>query len=431
VHLIGSRMNNLKNEVLDFGERARAAARALARMSTERKNDGLLAMADQLCGSVSAILEANRKDIEKATARQLALAMIDRLKLDEKRIQAMADGVRQVAALEDPVGRCIAEWTRPNGLVISKVRVPIGVIGIIYESRPNVTSDAAVLCTKTGNAVILRGGSESIHSNAAIAEALQAGAVSAGLPENSILLIRRTDRDVVRFMAEMDKSIDLIVPRGGRALIETVVSHARMPVIKHSHGVCIAYVDREADLDMAERIIVNAKTQRPSVCNAIETLVVDREITARLFSKIAPKLAAKKVELRADSFAFRQLAKLNYELLRPASGEDWSTEYLDLILAVRTVDNIDEAIEHIEKYGSHHSDVIITRDAARAEKFLNDVDSATVYWNASTRFTDGGEFGFGAEIGISTDKLHARGPMALEELTTYKYVVRGNGQIRE
>jgi glutamate-5-semialdehyde dehydrogenase len=424
-------MNDLKNEVLDFGQRARAAARALARMSTERKNAGLLAMANQLCASASPILQENCKDVEKATADQLSFAMIDRLRLDEKRIQAMADGIRQVAALEDPVGRLIAEWTRPNGLRISKVRVPIGVIGIIYESRPNVTSDAAVLCTKTGNAVILRGGSESIHSNMAIAGALQAGAVSAGLPENSILLIPKTDRDVVRYMAEMDKCIDLIVPRGGRALIETVVSHARMPVIKHSHGVCIAYVDREADLDMAERIVVSAKTQRPAVCNAIETVVVHREIAARFFNKITPKLAAKKVELRADPDAFRQLAALNYQPLRPASSEDWSTEYLDLILAARTVDDIDEAIEHIEKYGSHHSDVIITRDAARAEKFLNEVDSATVYWNASTRFTDGGEFGFGAEIGISTGKLHARGPMALEELTTYKYVIRGKGQIRE
>jgi glutamate-5-semialdehyde dehydrogenase len=424
-------MNDLKKEVLDFGRRARTAARALAWMSTEQKDAGLLAMADQLCANASAILQENCKDVKKATADQLSPAMIDRLRLNEKRIQAMADGIRQVAALEDPVGKLIARWTRPNGLRISKVRVPIGVIGIIYESRPNVTSDAAVLCTKAGNAVILRGGSESIHSNISIAEALQAGAVSAGLPENSILLIRNTDRDVVSYMAEMDKCIDLIIPRGGRTLIEAVVSHARMPVIKHSHGVCIAYVDKEADLDMAERIIVNAKTQRPGVCNAIETVLVHREIAARFFNKIAPKLAAKKVELRADPYAFRQLAAFNYQLLRPASGEDWSTEYLDLVLAARTVDDIDEAIEHIEKYGSHHSDVIITRDAARAEKFLNEVDSATVYWNASTRFTDGGEFGFGAEIGISTDKLHARGPMALEELTTYKYVIRGEGQIRE
>jgi glutamate-5-semialdehyde dehydrogenase len=416
---------------LDFGKRSRAAARFLARMSTERKNAGLLAMADQLHTSAGAILRANGKDVEKATADQLSLPVIDRLRLDEERIHGMADGIREVAALEDPAGKVITEWTRPNGLHISKVRVPIGVIGIIYESRPNVTSDAAVLCTKTGNAVILRGGSESIHSNVAIAEALRAGAASAGLPEDSILLIPKTGRDAVRHMAEMDQYIDLIVPRGGRALIETVVSYARMPVIKHYLGVCIAYVDRQADLDMAVQIVVNAKTQRPGVCNAIETVLVHREIAAPFFKKIAPILAEKKVEMRADPDSFHQLSALRYQSLRPARDEDWTTEYLDLILAVRTVDNIEDAITHIEKCGSHHSDVIVTRDAARAEKFLNEVDSATVYWNASTRFTDGAEFGFGAEIGISTDKLHARGPMALEELMTYKYVIRGKGQIRE
>src|SRR6266566_4502707 len=347
-------MDDLRSEVLDFGKRARAAARALARMSTERKNAALLAMADQLHASGGAILRANSKDVEKATADQLSLPMIDRLRLDEKRIQGMADGIREVAALEDPAGKVIAEWTRPNGLHISKVRVPIGVIGIIYESRPNVTSDAAVLCTKTGNAVILR---------------------------------------------------------GGRALIETVVSYARMPVIKHYVGVCIAYVDRQADLDMAVQIVVNAKTQRPGVCNAIETVLVHREIAAPFFKKIAPILAEKKVEMRADPDSFHQLSALSYQPLRPAREEDWTTEYLGLILAARTVDNIENAIAHVEKCGSHHSDVIITRDVARAEKFLNEVDSATVYWNASTRFTDGGEFGFGAEVGISTDKLHARGPM--------------------
>jgi glutamate-5-semialdehyde dehydrogenase len=424
-------MDDLRSEVLDFGKRARVAARSLAQMSTERKNAALLAMADQLGASTGAILRANGKDVEKASADQLSLPMIDRLRLDEKRIQGMADGIREVATLADPAGKVIAEWTRPNGLHISKVRVPIGVIGIIYESRPNVTSDAAVLCIKAGNAVILRGGSESIHSNVAIAEALRAGAARAGLPEDSILLMLKTSRDAVRHMAEMDQYIDLIVPRGGRALIETVVSYARMPVIKHYAGVCIAYVDRQADLDMAVQIVVNAKTQRPGVCNAIETVLVHREIAAPFFKKIAPILAEKKVEMRADPDSFHQLSALNYQPLRRARDEDWTTEYLDLILAARTVDNIEEAIEHVEKCGSHHSDVIITRDLGRAEKFLNEVDSATVYWNASTRFTDGAEFGFGAEIGISTDKLHARGPMALEELTTYKYVIRGQGQIRE
>src|ERR1051326_4823917 len=418
--------DDLKSKVLSCGRRARDASRALARSSSERKNAALIAMADRLCATADTILQANRKDVEKATADQISLPMIDRLRLDEKRIRAMADGIRQVAALEDPVGKVIAEWTRPNGLHISKVRVPIGVIGIIYESRPNVTSDAAVLCTKTGNAVILRGGSESIHSNIAIAEALRAGVVNAGLPEDSIVLIPKTGRDAVRHMAEMDQYIDLIVPRGGRALIETVVSHARMPVIKHYLGLCIAYVDREADLDMAARIVVNAKTQRPGVCNAIETVLVHRQIAAAFFKKIAPMLAGKKVEIRADPESFGHLSALSYQPLDSARDGDWTTEYLDLILAARTVDNIEDAIAHVEKCGSHHSDVIITRDAARAEKFLNEVDSATVYWNASTRFTDGAEFGFGAEIGISTDKIHARGPMALEELTTYKYAIRGD-----
>src|SRR6266513_1478210 len=305
--------DDLRNEVLSCGRRARVAARTLARMSTERKNAGLLAMADQLCASVDTILQANGKDVEKATTDQLSLPMIDRLRLDEKRIRAMANGIRQVAALDDPVGNVIAEWIRPNGLHISKVRIPIGVIGIIYESRPNVTSDAAVLCTKTGNAVILRGGSESIHSNIAIAGALRAGAVSVGLHEDSILLIPKTGRDAVRHMAEMDQYIDLIVTRGGRALIETVVRYARMPVIKHYVGVCIAYVDREADLDMAVRIVVNAKTQRPGVCNAIETVLVHREIAAPFLKKIAPILAEKKVEIRADPDSFRHLSVLNYQ----------------------------------------------------------------------------------------------------------------------
>src|SRR5207253_7311314 len=347
--------DDLRNDVLSYGRRARAAARALARMSTERKNAALLAMADQLCASAGTILQANGDDVEKATADHLSLPMIERLRLDESRIRAMGEGVRQVAALEDPVGKVIAEWTRPNGLHISKVRVPIGVIGIIYESRPNVTSDAAVLCTKTGNAVILRGGSESIRSNTAIAEALRAGAARVGLPEDSILLIPSTGRDAVRHMAEMDQCIDLIIPRGGRSLIETVVSYARMPVIKHYLGVCIAYVDREADLDMAVRIVVNAKTQRPGVCNAIETVLVHRETAAPFFKKIAPILAGKEVEIRADPDSFHQLSALSYQLVHPARDEDWTTEYLDLILAARTVENIEDAIAHVARCGSHHS----------------------------------------------------------------------------
>ena len=418
---------SLQDQILDYGKRARAAARALAKLTTQQKNAALNAMAGQVVSDTAAILAANAKDVSKGQADGLSGAMIDRLKLDAKRITAMADGIRQVATLPDPVGEVIKEWTRPNGIRISKVRVPIGVVGIIYESRPNVTSDAAVLCTKTGNATILRGGSESIHSNLAIAEALQRGGASAGLPADSVLLIPTTDREAVKHMAQMDKYIDLIVPRGGHALIEAVVTHARMPVIKHYHGVCIAYVDKDADLDMADKIVVNAKTQRPGVCNAIETVLVHRDIAEKFFKKTGQSLFDKGVEIRGDE----TVKKILGEKVKPVKEQDWTTEYLDLIIAARVVDSIETAIEHIEHYGSHHSDCIVTRDAQVAEKFLNEVDSATVYWNASTRFTDGAEFGFGAEIGISTDKLHARGPMALEELTTYKYLIRGDGQIKE
>ena len=427
-------MTDLESEIIEFGKRARAASRQLARLKTKQKNEALLAMAAEICVNSDSILAANARDVEKATSDQLSSAMIDRLRLNPQRVNAMADGIRQVAALEDPVGKVITEWTRPNGLRISKVRVPIGVIGIIYESRPNVTSDAAVLCTKTGNATILRGGSESIHSNIAIAESLQRGAVKSGVPADSIILIPKTDRDAVKHMAQMDRYIDLIVPRGGHALIETVVSHARMPVIKHSHGVCIVYVDKHADLGMAERIVLNAKTQRPGVCNAMETLLVHRDVAEKFWQRAGKSLFEKNVQIRADDHTRCLLSSSDPRhsaLVTPAKPADWTTEYLDLILAARVVDGIDQAIEHTETYGSHHSDCIVTNDAERAEKFLHEVDSATVYWNASTRFTDGGEFGFGAEIGISTDKLHARGPMALEELTTYKYIIRGDGQIRE
>lgn len=417
---------DLKEQIYDLGRRARAASKQLAQLSSEQKNAGLLAMAEELLASEAELLAANEMDVERAKKDGLASAMIDRLTLTPKRISAMAEGIRQVAALPDPVGEKITEWTRPNGLRITKVRVPIGVVGIIYESRPNVTSDAAVLCTKTGNATILRGGSESIQSNLAIAAALSRGAKRSGLPADAILLVPTTDREAVKIMAGMDQYIDMIVPRGGHALIEAVVSAARMPVIKHYHGVCIVYVDKEADLEMAESIVVNAKTQRPGVCNAIETILVHRDVAPQFFATAGKALLEKGVEIRGDA-AVQQLLG---DKAKAAAEEDWTTEYLDLILAAKVVDGEDEAIAHIEKYGSHHSDCIVTRNEARAERFLNEVDSATVYWNASTRFTDGGEFGFGAEIGISTDKLHARGPMALEELTTYKYTIRGTGQIR-
>ncbi len=418
---------SIEEQILDFGKRARAASRALARLTTQQKNDALQAMADKIGADADTILTANEKDVAKAKADGLSGAMIDRLTLTTQRLATMAGGIRQVAKLPDPVGEVIREWTRPNGIKISKVRVPIGVVGIIYESRPNVTSDAAVLCTKTGNATILRGGSESIFSNLAITDSLQQGGAKAGLPADSILLIPTTDREAVRQMAQMDKYIDLIVPRGGQSLIEAVVAHARMPVIKHYHGVCIAYIDKDADPEMAENIVLNAKVQRPGVCNAIETVLVHRDIAEKFFKKTGKSLLDKGVEIRGDE----TVLKIMGDTAKPATEQDWTAEYLDLILAARVVDDMDAAIAHIERHGSHHSDVIVTRDAGQAEKFLNEVDSATVYWNASTRFTDGGEFGFGAEIGISTDKLHARGPMALEELTTYKYLIRGDGQIRE
>jgi len=421
---------DLKEQILDFGRRAHAGSQLLAQLPAATKNSALLAMADEIIARTAEILTANEKDLAHARAHGLSNAMIDRLTLTVPRVEAMAGGIRDVAALPHPVGEVIREWTSPNDLRIAKVRVPIGVVGIIYESRPNVTSDAAVLCTKTGNATILRGGSESIHSNLAIAAALQEGGARAGLPNDSVLLIPSTDRTAVQLMAEMDRYIDLIVPRGGKALIEAVVSAARMPVIKHSDGICIVYVDQAADLDMAVEIAVNAKTQRPGVCNAIETVLVHRAVAPAFLEKLAPRLAEKNVELRADERAFAELTAANYRSVKRATEDDWRTEFLDLILAVRTVDSSDEAIAHVGHFGSHHSDCIVTRDAELAERFLREVDSATVYWNASTRFTDGGEFGFGAEIGISTDKLHARGPMGLEELTTYKYVIRGKGQVR-
>ena len=417
---------SLQETILDLGRRARAASKQLAQLTSAQKNAGLLAMADELVAAEAALLAANAQDVEAARKSGLSSAMIDRLTLTPARVASMAAGVRQVAALPDPVGGTITKWTRPNGIEISKVRVPIGVIGIIFESRPNVTSDAAVLCTKTGNAAILRGGSEAIRSNLAIAEALAKGARRAGLPEDAILLVPTTDREAVKLMAGMDQYIDMIVPRGGHALIEAVVAAARMPVIKHYNGICAIYVDKAADLGMAREIILNAKTQRPGVCNAAETLLVHRDAAPAFFQDGGKALLAKGVQIRGDARVCELLGKDAI----PAKEEDWTTEFLDLILAARVVDSLDEAIDHIESHGSHHSDAIVTADPAAAEAFLNRVDSATVYWNASTRFTDGGEFGFGAEIGISTDKLHARGPMALEELTTYKYQIRGTGQVR-
>ncbi len=418
--------DKLAGQVEEMGKRARAASRALALCSKDLKNSALMAMADAIEAAEADIIAANAKDLEAAPGYGLNAAAVDRLRLTPNRVRAMANGVREVAALPDPVGEIIREWTRPNGMTITKIRVPIGVVGIIYESRPNVTADAAVLCVKSGNACILRGGKESIHSNMAIAKALSAGAVNAGLSSDVIQLVPFTDREGVRLLAQMDSYLDVIVPRGGHALIEAVVEHARMPVIKHYHGVCHVFVDKSADLAMAEKIAVNAKCQRPGVCNAMETLLVHRDVAAEVLPRVAKALHGHGVELRGD---VRTREVLGGDI-KAATEEDWTTEYLELILSIRVVDSLEEAIDHIETYGSHHTDTIVTADEHAAQRFLAAVDSAAVFWNVSTRFSDGGEFGFGAEIGISTDKLHARGPMGLEELTTYKYLARGTGQVR-
>lgn len=414
-------MSAIQETIHQMGKQARTAAYSLAQLSSEEKNTILLAMAAAIREAVPELLEANAKDIAAGEAKGLSAAMLDRLRLDEKRIEAMAAGIDQVATLPDPVGQVLEKWTRPNGIEIEQIRVPIGTIGIIYESRPNVTADAAVLCFKTGNATILRGGSEAIHSNVAIAAAL----ARAGAPEHAIQLIPFTDRESVAVMAQMDQWLDLIIPRGGKGLIETVVSLARMPVIKHYDGICHLFVDHAADLEMAVSLTINSKTQKCGVCNALETLLVHRDIAEAFLPNVAAALEAKGVTLKGC-----EETRLHLSGIEPATEEDWSTEYLDLILSIKIVGSLEEAVSHINQYGSHHTDVIVTTDHHAAENFLRSVDSACVFHNVSTRFADGGEFGFGAEIGISTDKLHARGPMGLRELTSYQYRVRGNGQVR-
>lgn len=409
-----------------MGADALSASRHLADLSSDQKNKILLSMADQLLSDCDIIIAANEIDVSDAKKNGLTNAMIDRLGLNRSRIEAMADGIIQVSSLDDPVGQVMDDWKRPNGMSIRQIRVPIGVIGIIFESRPNVTSDAAVLCLKTGNATILRGGKESINSNLAIAKSLQKGGERAGLPEHSIQLIPFTDRESVKHLAEMDQFLDLIIPRGGAGLIEAVVSMARMPVIKHYDGICHTYIDSDCDIKMARDIVVDAKTQKPSVCNALETLLVSESVAKEFLPLIGRDLIEKGVEIRAD----QQSSDLLGIDSVPASNEDWRTEYLDLILSVKVVSDINDAIDHINEYGSHHSDCIVTDSRENADLFMNKVDSATVFWNVSTRFSDGEEFGFGAEIGISTDKLHARGPMALRELTSYKYLITGNGQTK-
>ncbi|MEM7145794.1 MAG: glutamate-5-semialdehyde dehydrogenase [Verrucomicrobiota bacterium] len=418
---------DIQSEIQKMGQQARAAALALNKLTTEQKNAILEAMADELLARESGIIAANEKDIAAAEENQLTPAMIDRLRLNPERVAAIANGIRQVATLPDPVGETLADWTRPNGLHIQKIRVPIGVIGIIFESRPNVTSDAAVLCFKTGNATILRGGKEAIHSNIAIADALLAGGAKQGLPDHAIQLIPFTDRESVQFMAEMDQYLDLIIPRGGKGLIETVVSLARMPVIKHYDGICHVYVDKDADLALAKNIVYDAKTQKPSVCNALETLLIHEEVAEAFLNDTAPALLEAGVELRADDSSATIIGS---NQVTAATDTDWTTEYLELILAVKVVASLDDAIDHINTYGSRHTETIVTTNEDAANRFLAEIDSACIFHNASTRFSDGEEFGFGAEIGISTDKLHARGPMALPELTSYKYLIHGNGQLK-
>jgi glutamate-5-semialdehyde dehydrogenase len=415
----------LHDQIRQMGDRALAASRALIGLTSRRKNAILLAMADELLARRAAIQAANAADVADGRAAGLSAALVDRLTLTDTRFDAMVGGVREVAALPDPVGRRIWRRTRPNGIVIEKRRVPIGVVAIIFESRPNVTADAAVLCVKTSNAVILRGGKEAIRSNLAIAEALAAGGARAGLPVHAVQLIPTTDREAVRELVQLEDCVDVVIPRGGESLIRAVVEQARVPVLKHYKGVCHLYVDATADLDMALRIAENAKCQRPGTCNAIEKLLVQEQAAAAFLPRLADLAARRAIEIRADDSARAMIPAFG-----PATEADWSAEYLDLILTVGVVPSLQAAISHINRHGSHHSDAIITANRHAADRFLKEVDSAAVYVNASTRFTDGGEFGMGAEMGISTDKLHARGPMGLEELTTYKYRIRGAGQIR-
>ena len=421
----------LLEQMSQLARQAKAAARELAKLTTAEKNSCLLAMADSLEQNGAAIKEANGRDMTTGAQSGLSSAMLDRLKLDEKRIAGMAKGLREVAALPDPVGRILDQRVRPNGLRLRKVSTPIGVVVIIYESRPNVTADAASLCFKSGNATILRGGKEAIHSNQVIAELMVAAAKKQlpQFPARAIQVVPTTDREAIKELLSLTQFVDLCMPRGGEGLIRAVAECSKVPVIKHYKGVCHVFVDRHADLKMAEEIVMNAKVQRPAVCNAMETLLVDSALAPRFLPSIAQRLQDKKVELRVDPGA-RQVLQSKIANLKSASEQDWFTEYNDYILNVRVVDGVKQAIDHINHYGSSHSDAIVTQDEATAQQFLNDVDSAAVYWNASTRFTDGGEFGMGAEIGISTDKVGARGPMGLEELTTYKWIGIGTGQLR-
>jgi glutamate-5-semialdehyde dehydrogenase len=418
--------SNIKEYVEAIGRKARAASAVLAMSSTEAKRNALIEMAESIERGPRPILDANRRDLQAAAEKGISAAVRQRLAVNEKTIAEICEGLRQVASLPDPVGEILSAWERPNGLTIQKVRVPIGVIAMIYEARPTVTADAAALCITAGNAVILRGGREALHTNTALARVLRSAAARAGLPRDSLQLIERPEHGVVNELLTLNAYIDLVIPRGGEALIRKVTELSTIPVIKHYKGVCHVYVDRRADGAMAEKIILNAKVQKPAVCNAAETLLVHADIAQSFLPRAAAALRASGVELRGDPAARKIVPDM-----KAAKEGDWGFEYLDLILAVKVVHDLDEALSHIARYGSQHSDAIVTSDRGAAERFLREVDSSAVFWNASTRFNDGGQFGMGAEIGISTDRIHARGPMALPELTIYKYVVRGTGQVRE
>lgn len=409
----------------EIGSRAKEVSRVLNNLGSTPKNEGLKAVAQALLDGKDKILEANQKDVQAALAKGMNPGLVDRLSLNDARIQAMAEGLLQVASLDDPVGEVIFMKPRPNGLLIGQKRVPLGVIGMIYEARPNVTADAFGLCFKSGNAVILKGGSDALESNKAIVAQIRKGLKSAGLPEDAVQLIESTDREVTRQFMRLNDYLDVLIPRGSAGLIRSVVENSTVPVIETGTGNCHIFVDESADLDMALNIIFNAKTQRIGVCNACESLVVHRAVAEEFLPLLKARLDEKQVEIRADKEACAMV-----DGFVPAAEEDWGTEYLDYILSLKLVDSIDEAIAHINRYNTKHSEAIITSDYANAQRFLNEIDAAAVYVNASTRFTDGFEFGFGAEIGISTQKLHARGPMGLKELTTTKYIIYGNGQVR-
>jgi len=416
---------DIQNEMIQVADRAREASRRLSRVSTEIKNRALKEMAERLLRQSGYLIQENEKDVALAKKQGLSSAMIDRLTLKESTIRDMAGGINEVAALQDPVGKVTSMWRRPNGLLVGRMRIPLGVIGIIYESRPNVTADAAALCLKSGNAVILRGGSEAINSNIAIGRILQDVLKETSLPEAAIQVVETTDREAVYELLQLDEYIDLIIPRGGEDLIRAVVRQSRIPVIKHYKGVCHVFVDADADLDMAAKISLNAKTQRPGVCNAMETLLVHRDVAPRFLPEIARQLRESGVVIRGCEETRALISDAE-----EATEEDWYREYLDLILSIRVVGGIDEAMDHIARYGSLHTESIVTSDYANAQRFLNEVNSSTVLVNASTRFSDGFQLGLGAEIGISTTKLHAYGPMGLEELTTTKFIIYGNGQVR-